>query len=183
MFIRLPTRQIISHANAASRKCPNLKSETPAPHTAVGDGADVKPADCPYGINSSPSVSHPSHRLNSSPSASHPSHRLNNSSPSASHSSHRLNNNNSPSVSHPSHRLNNNNSPSVSHPSHRLNNNNSPSVSRPSHRLNNNSPDIEAADQTFYLTQSKYTDTGPTSPSADPITPGFWQGSHWSARF
>ena len=30
--------------------------------------------------------------------------------------------------------------------------------------------DIEAADQTFYLTQSQYTDTGPTSPSADPIT-------------
>ena len=32
--------------------------------------------------------------------------------------------------------------------------------------------EIEAADQTFYLTQSQYTDTGPTSPSADPITPG-----------
>ena len=38
--------------------------------------------------------------------------------------------------------------------------------------------EIEAADQTFYLTQSHYTDTGPTSPSADPITPGAWQGSH-----
>ena len=25
--------------------------------------------------------------------------------------------------------------------------------------------------------------TGPTSPSADPITPGAWQGSHWSANF
>ena len=37
---------------------------------------------------------------------------------------------------------------------------------------------IEAADPTFYLTQSQYTDTGPTSPSADPITPGAWQGSH-----
>ena len=36
--------------------------------------------------------------------------------------------------------------------------------------------------QTFYLTQSQYTDTGPTSPSADPITPGAWQGSHWSAN-
>ena len=36
--------------------------------------------------------------------------------------------------------------------------------------------EIEAADQTFYLTQSQY--TGPTSPSADPITPGAWQGSH-----
>ena len=35
----------------------------------------------------------------------------------------------------------------------------------------------EVADQTFYLTQSQYTDTGPTSPSTDPITPGAWQGS------
>ena len=43
--------------------------------------------------------------------------------------------------------------------------------------------EIEAADQTFQLTQSQYTDTGPTSPSADPITPGAWQGSHWSANF
>ena len=43
--------------------------------------------------------------------------------------------------------------------------------------------EIEAADQSFYLTQSQYTDTGPTSPSADPITPGAWQGSHWSANF
>ena len=42
---------------------------------------------------------------------------------------------------------------------------------------------IEVADQTFHLTQSQYTDTGPTSPSADPITPGAWQGSHWSASF
>ena len=43
--------------------------------------------------------------------------------------------------------------------------------------------EIEVADQTFYLTQSQYTDSGPTSPSADPITPGAWQGSHWSANF
>ena len=43
--------------------------------------------------------------------------------------------------------------------------------------------EIEAADQTFYLTQSQYTDTTPTSPSADPITPGAWQGSHCSANF
>ena len=43
--------------------------------------------------------------------------------------------------------------------------------------------EIEAADQTFYLTQSQYTDAGPTSPSADPITPGAWQGSHWIANF
>ena len=43
--------------------------------------------------------------------------------------------------------------------------------------------EIEIADQTFCLTQSQYTDTGPTSPSADPITPGAWQGSHCSANF
>ena len=43
--------------------------------------------------------------------------------------------------------------------------------------------EIEVADPTFYLTQSQYTDTGPTSPSADPITPGAWQGSHWSDNF
>ena len=43
--------------------------------------------------------------------------------------------------------------------------------------------EIEVADQTFYLTQSQYTDTGPTSPSADPMTPGACQGSHWSANF
>ena len=43
--------------------------------------------------------------------------------------------------------------------------------------------EIEVADQTIYLTQSQYADTGPTSPSADPMTPGAWQGSHWSANF
>ena len=43
--------------------------------------------------------------------------------------------------------------------------------------------EVEVADQTFYLTQSQNTDTGLTSPSADPITPGAWQGSHWSANF
>ena len=43
--------------------------------------------------------------------------------------------------------------------------------------------EIEVADQTFHLTQSQYTDTGPASPSTDPITPGAWQGSHWSANF
>ena len=32
--------------------------------------------------------------------------------------------------------------------------------------------EIEVADQTFFLTQSQYTDTWPTSPSGDPITPG-----------
>ena len=39
----------------------------------------------------------------------------------------------------------------------------------------------ELADQTFYLTQ--YTDTWPTSPSADPISPGVWQGRYWSVDF
>ena len=43
--------------------------------------------------------------------------------------------------------------------------------------------EIEVEDQTFYLTQSQCNDTGSTSPSADPITPGAWQGSHWSANF
>ena len=42
--------------------------------------------------------------------------------------------------------------------------------------------EIEVADQAFYLTQSQYTDSGPTSPSADPMTPGAWQGSHWSVN-
>ena len=43
--------------------------------------------------------------------------------------------------------------------------------------------EIEVADPTFHLTQSQYTDTGPTSPSTDPTTPGAWQGSRWSANF
>ena len=43
--------------------------------------------------------------------------------------------------------------------------------------------ETEAADPTLHLTLSQYTDTGPTSPSTDPITPGAWQGSHWSANF
>ena len=43
--------------------------------------------------------------------------------------------------------------------------------------------EIQVADPTFHLTQSQHTDTGPTSPSADPITPDAWQGSHWSANF
>ena len=32
--------------------------------------------------------------------------------------------------------------------------------------------ETEVADQSFNLTQSQYTDTGPTSPSADPRMPG-----------
>ena len=43
--------------------------------------------------------------------------------------------------------------------------------------------EIEAADQTFYFIQSKYTDTGPTSLSNDPIMPGAWQGSCCGANF
>ena len=43
--------------------------------------------------------------------------------------------------------------------------------------------EIEVADQIFHLTQSQYTDTRPTSPSTDPITPGAWQGSHWECQF
>ena len=42
---------------------------------------------------------------------------------------------------------------------------------------------VEVANQTFFLIQSQYTDTGPTSPSADPVTPGAWQGNHRSAIF
>ena len=43
--------------------------------------------------------------------------------------------------------------------------------------------ETEVADPTFHLTLSQYTDTGPISPSTDPITPGVWQGSQWSANF
>ena len=43
--------------------------------------------------------------------------------------------------------------------------------------------EIEVVDHTFHLTQSQYTDTGPTSPRSDPITPGAWQDSHWGAIF
>ena len=43
--------------------------------------------------------------------------------------------------------------------------------------------ETEVADPTFHLTRSQYTDTGPNSPSADPLSPGAWQGSHWSASF
>ena len=43
--------------------------------------------------------------------------------------------------------------------------------------------EIEVADQTFYLTQSQYTDTGPTSPITEPIRPCACQGGHRSAIF
>ena len=42
--------------------------------------------------------------------------------------------------------------------------------------------EIEAADPTFYLTQLQYTDTGPTSPSADPISPSAWHGMTRSGK-
>ena len=38
--------------------------------------------------------------------------------------------------------------------------------------------ETETADQSFHLTQVQYTDTKPTSPRADPIAPGTWQGGH-----
>ena len=44
------------------------------------------------------------------------------------------------------------------------------------------SSEIEVADQTFCLTQSQYTYTGPNNPSADPVTPGVWQGSQWNTN-
>ena len=43
--------------------------------------------------------------------------------------------------------------------------------------------ETEVAYPTFHLTQSQYTDTGPTSPSTNRIPPGAWQASHWSANF
>ena len=42
--------------------------------------------------------------------------------------------------------------------------------------------ETEIADQTCYLTQSQFTDIGLTSPSADSITSGAWQCSHWNAN-
>ena len=42
--------------------------------------------------------------------------------------------------------------------------------------------ETEATDQTFCITQARYTDTGPTSLGADLVTPGAWQGSHWSTN-
>ena len=42
--------------------------------------------------------------------------------------------------------------------------------------------EIEVADQTFYITQSQYANTRPTSPSTDPLMPGAWQGRCWSAN-
>ena len=41
--------------------------------------------------------------------------------------------------------------------------------------------ELEVADLTLHLTQSQYTDTGPTIPSVDPMKTSAWQCSHWSA--
>ena len=41
---------------------------------------------------------------------------------------------------------------------------------------------VKVAGRSCYLTQSQYVDTGQTSPSADPVCPGTWQGSQWSAN-
>ena len=43
--------------------------------------------------------------------------------------------------------------------------------------------EMEVADQTFFLTRAQYTNSGPTSPRADLIAPGAWQGSHWGANW
>ena len=37
--------------------------------------------------------------------------------------------------------------------------------------------ETEVADQTSYLTQSQQNDTGPASPTTDPVMPGVWLGS------
>ena len=42
--------------------------------------------------------------------------------------------------------------------------------------------EIEFAHQTFYLTQSQYTDTRPASPNTDRMTSGAWQGGHSSTN-
>ena len=38
--------------------------------------------------------------------------------------------------------------------------------------------ETEVADETWYLTQSQYTDTGPASPSINPMMPDARQGSY-----
>ena len=43
--------------------------------------------------------------------------------------------------------------------------------------------EVEVAHKTFYLTQSQYIDTEPTSPGADSIMLGALQGSHWITSF
>ena len=40
-------------------------------------------------------------------------------------------------------------------------------------------PRIKVADGTFYLTHSLCADTGPSSPTTNPVAPGAWQSSLW----
>ena len=43
--------------------------------------------------------------------------------------------------------------------------------------------ETEVANQTFCLTQPKYTDAWSTGPNADPMTPGVWHGGHCRCQF
>ena len=43
--------------------------------------------------------------------------------------------------------------------------------------------EIKDADPTCCVAQLLYTDTGPSSPSTDPLAPGAWQGVSWSTGF
>ena len=44
-------------------------------------------------------------------------------------------------------------------------------------------PHWDRSYRSSFPSHPQYTDTGPTSHSTDPITPGVWQGGHWSANF
>ena len=41
--------------------------------------------------------------------------------------------------------------------------------------------EVDGEDRTCYLIQPQSTDTGTTSPSTDPTTPGLWKGSYWAS--
>ena len=43
--------------------------------------------------------------------------------------------------------------------------------------------EVEVGDQTCYLTQSHCTDSGPASPSTEPLMPGILQDGHQSVNF
>ena len=43
--------------------------------------------------------------------------------------------------------------------------------------------ETDVEDKSLYCTQSHYTDTGTTSPSPHPLTPGAMQVSYWSTNF
>ena len=61
----------------------------------------------------------------------------------------------------------------------------------PSHRQSISGTDLlglrlsetDVADHASISPSPQHTDTGPTSPSVDPITPGYRQRSHWRASF